>query len=137
MTIDTFDTLPVSSTSSSFHFNDLSRVPGEIAVASVLLYPTSEMLKISIVDTRGLRRLVLEGKLLRPWTNEVQSAWKIAGEQLGGRKLVVDLANVTLITPEGENVLLELIQAGAKFSCEGVFTRHLLRELIRKRAGLP
>jgi hypothetical protein len=106
-------------------------------VASVLLYTIFEMLKISIVDTLGSRRLVLEGKLLRPWTDEVERAWKNAGEHLGGRKLVVDLADVTLIGPEGENVLLELIRAGAKFSCEGVFNKHLLKELIRRGACFP
>lgn len=95
------------------------------------------MLKISIVDTEGSRRLVLEGKLLRPWTDEVERAWRGAGEDLGGRRLVIDLANVTLIGPEGENVLLELIRAGAKFSCEGVFNKHLLKELTRRGACLP
>lgn len=95
------------------------------------------MLKISIVDTQGLRRLVIEGKLLRPWTDEVERAWRGAGEHLGGRELVVDLANVTLIGPEGENVLLKLIRAGAKFSCEGVFNKHLLKELTRRGACLP
>jgi hypothetical protein len=92
------------------------------------------MLKISIVDTQGLRKLVLEGKLLRPWTDEVERAWRNAGEDLGNRKLVVDVANVTLIGPDGENVLLELIRAGAKFSCEGVFNKHLLKELTRRCA---
>ena len=95
------------------------------------------MLKISVVDTQGLRRLVIEGKLLRPWTDEVERAWRNAGEHLGGRKLVVDLANVTLIGPEGEDVLLGLIRAGAKFSCEGVFNKHLLRELTYRGGCLP
>jgi len=95
------------------------------------------MLKISIVDTQGSRRLVLEGKLLRPWTEEVGRAWRNAGEHLDGRKLVVDLANVTLIGPEGEHMLLELIRAGAKFTCEGVFTRHVLEELTRRGGCLP
>ena len=106
-------------------------------MAPVLLCTVWDMLKISIVDTQGLRRLVLEGKLLRPWTDEVERSWRSAGEHLGGRNLVVDLANVTLIGPEGENVLLELIRAGAKFSCEGVFNKHLLKELTRRGACLP
>ena len=95
------------------------------------------MLRISIVETEGLRRMVIEGKLLQPWTDEVERAWRNAGEHLGGRKLVVDLANVTLISPEGENVLLELIRSGAKFSCEGVFNKHLLKELTRRGGCLP
>jgi len=106
-------------------------------LAPALLQQISSMLKISIVETPGMRRVVLEGKLLRPWTNEVERAWKHAGEHLDGRKLVVDLANVTLIGPEGENVLFGLIQAGAKFSCEGVFTKHLLKELTRRGGCIP
>jgi hypothetical protein len=95
------------------------------------------MLRISIVETEGLRRMVIEGKLLRPWTDEVERAWRNAREQLDGRTLVIDLANVTLIGPEGENVLLELIRSGAKFSCEGVFNKHLLKELTRRGGCLP
>ena len=95
------------------------------------------MLKITISDTQSMRRVVLEGKLLRPWTDEVEKAWRNAGEHLGGRRLIVDLANVTVIGPDGENALLGLIRAGAKFSCEGVFTKHVLKELTRKGACLP
>ena len=95
------------------------------------------MLKISIVETQGSRRLVLEGRLAHPWTDEVTRAWRNAGEHLGGRKLVVDLANVTFIGLDGERVLLELIRAGAKFACEGVFNKHLLKKLTRRGACLP
>ena len=103
----------------------------------MLLKQVYRMLKISIVETQGMRRLVLEGKLLRPWTEEVERAWRDAGAHLDGRKLIVDLANVTLIGPDGENVLLELIRSGAKFSCEGVFNKHLLEELSRRGGCLP
>ncbi len=95
------------------------------------------MLKISIVETRGQRKLVLEGRLIRPWTAELENAWKSAGDQLDGRKLVVDLTNVTLISPDGENTILGLIRAGAKFSCGGVFTKHVLRQLSRANRCRP
>ena len=87
------------------------------------------MFKLSIVETRGQRRLVLEGKLVTPWTTEVESAWRSAGEQLGGRKLIVDLANVTFISRDGENTLFKMMRAGAKFSCGDVLTRHVLKQL--------
>ena len=90
------------------------------------------MFKISIVETDGQRRLVLEGKLIRPWAAEVESSWRRAGEQLHGRKLVIDLTNVTLISPDGENTLLRLMNDGAKFLCRGVFTKHVLRKLARR-----
>jgi len=90
------------------------------------------MFKISIVDTPGQRRLVLEGRLISPWTAEVHAAWRNAGEQLGGRNLIVDLTNVTLISSEGEDVLSELMREGARFSCGGVMTKHVVRQLSRK-----
>jgi hypothetical protein len=90
------------------------------------------MFKLSIVETRGQRRLVLEGKLVPPWTTEVESAWRSAREQLQGRKLVIDLSNVTLISPDGENTLFQLMRDGAKFSCGGVLTKHVLKQLARR-----
>jgi hypothetical protein len=90
------------------------------------------MFKISIVDTRGQRRLVLEGKLVGPLAEELESAWRSAGERLEGRKLIIDLTNVTLISREGENTLCELMREGAKFSCADVLTRHVLKQLARR-----
>jgi hypothetical protein len=90
------------------------------------------MFKISIVETNGQRRLMLEGKLVPPCTAEVERAWKTAGEQLDGRKLIVDLTNVTLIGREGENTLLKLMREGAKFCCGDVFTKHVVKQLGRK-----
>jgi hypothetical protein len=89
------------------------------------------MFKMSIVETHNLRRLVLEGKLVPPWTIEVESAWRSAGERLQGRKLVIDLTNVTLINSDGEKTLLGLIRHGATFSCQDVLTKHVLRKLAR------
>ena len=54
-------------------------------------------MRISIIEDRKERRLVLEGKLIWPWTTEVKSAYKKARENLGGRELVVDLKNLTII----------------------------------------
>ena len=90
------------------------------------------MFKISIVETHGRRRLILEGKLVPPWTTEVESAWRSAGEELRGRKLVIDLTDVTVISPDGESTLLKLMKDGAKFACNGVLTRHVLRQLARR-----
>jgi ABC-type transporter Mla MlaB component len=90
------------------------------------------MLKLSIVETVGQRKLVLEGKLVRPWTAELESAWQKAGERLDGRKLIVDLTNVTLISAEGVSTLFRLMREGAKFSCRDVFNKHLLRQLARR-----
>ena len=90
------------------------------------------MFKISVVETHGQRRSILEGKLVRPWTVEVESAWKSIAEQLDGRKLVVDLTNVTLISADGENTLFKLMRDGATFYCGDVLTKHVMKQLARR-----
>lgn len=90
------------------------------------------MFRISIVERNGERRMVLEGKLIPPWTAEVETAWKRAGDGLHGRKLVIDLTNVTLISGDGEDTLYRLMREGAQFACGDVLTKHVLKQLARK-----
>jgi hypothetical protein len=91
------------------------------------------MLKISVIDRPTERRLVLEGKLIAPWVAELRTALHAANGRVGGPALMVDLRNVTVISQEGENALLELMCHGAKFRCSGVLMRHLIHELARRR----
>ena len=94
------------------------------------------MLKISTVDSRNQRRLVLEGKLIEPWTAELRNACELAKVDLNGRELVIDAKNLTAISQEGENVLLDLMEEGIEFRCCGVFTRHVLKQIARRRRGI-
>jgi hypothetical protein len=90
------------------------------------------MFRVSTVQSQGWRKLVLEGKLVAPWTQEVERVWRSAQEHLEGRKLVVDLRNVTLISRDGEQTLFNLMREGARFTRGGVLTKHLLRILARR-----
>ncbi len=89
-------------------------------------------MKISLVDAPTQRRLIVEGKLITPWAAELRSACEGARVDLGNRELVVEMNHVTTIGQEGEKVIVELINAGIKFRCRGVFTRHVLRQLSRR-----
>ena len=90
------------------------------------------MLKISILDTPNQRRLMLEGRLIAPWAAELRSACKAARADLHDRELVIDLKNLTAISEDGENALLELLREGIKFCSSGVFTKHVLKQLARR-----
>jgi hypothetical protein len=90
------------------------------------------MFKLSVTQTNNQRKLVLEGKLVAPWTEELESAWRQAQENLEGRKLLVDITNVILINRDGEAALFRLMREGARFICGGVLTKHLLRQLARR-----
>src|SRR3981081_3360058 len=91
------------------------------------------MFKISIVDTRSQRRLVGEGTRLGAWVAELRTSWKSACQERGGRKLIVDLRNLTTVSREGEDAIFDLIKDGAQFSCGNVLTKHLLKQLARKK----
>ena len=95
------------------------------------------MFKISIVDTRTERKLVVEGKLSEPWVDELRTTWTNASRDLEGRKVVIDLSSLTLISREGEEAIFDLMQQGAKFSCAGILTRHVLKGLARKCQCTP
>ncbi len=94
------------------------------------------MLKISVVESRSERRLIVEGKLLGPWVTELETACENARADIQNRELIVDLKDVTAISEEGENVLLQLMNENVKFCC-GVFTKHVLIELDRRRRAKP
>jgi ABC-type transporter Mla MlaB component len=90
------------------------------------------MFKISIAETPCKRTLLVEGKLIPPWTAELQRVWRDANEDLNRRKLAIDLSDVTTINSEGEDTLFDLMKEGAKFTCGGVLTKHVLQRLARR-----
>ena len=90
------------------------------------------MLKISCVEGRKQRWLVVEGRLVAPWSEELKAACERAASGLDGRELVIDLKNVTTISREGENLLLELMRQGLKCRGCGVFTNEILKQVARR-----
>jgi anti-anti-sigma regulatory factor len=90
------------------------------------------MLKISVVEGRKQRWLVVEGRLVAPWSEELKAACERAALGLDGRELAIDLKNVTTISQEGENLLLELMRQGLKCRGCGVFTNEILKQVARR-----
>jgi hypothetical protein len=91
------------------------------------------MFKISIADTPSRRTLLVEGTLNGAWVAELGTTCRNAGQDLGGRKLVVDLTDVTVISREGEDALFDLMKRGVNFSSSSVLTKHVLKQLARKK----
>jgi anti-anti-sigma regulatory factor len=90
------------------------------------------MLKISITENGTKRQVVLEGKLVAPWTNELKEVVQNAAADCDHLELVIDLRSVTAISADGEDVLLNLMDQGARFRASGVFTRQVLKNLSRR-----
>jgi len=90
------------------------------------------MLKISIVEGKKQRWVVVEGRLVAPWSDELKAACERARSGLDGRELVIDLKNLTTISQQGENLLLELMKQGVKFRGCGVYAKELLKQVARR-----
>ena len=94
------------------------------------------MLKITIVENETKRHLVLEGKLVAPWTDELKSVCQGTASELDHRELVIDVGGLTIISADGEDALLALMLQGAKFRGSDVFTKQILNQLARRAAGI-
>ena len=90
------------------------------------------MLRITTVETERQHTLVLEGKLIEPWVTELKKSWLEAKQSLNGHELVIDLCNVTVISPQAESVLLEIKREGARFICGGILNKHVVRRIERE-----
>lgn len=92
------------------------------------------MLKITTTDNGDQRTLVLEGKLIDPWVTELAKSWAEAQRSHSQRPFVIDLKDVTMISQNGENLLFQMMNEGATFNCcRGVLTRHVVKQLERRR----
>src|ERR1700739_167805 len=133
----TFSTLSTSSTSTVSTSGNLplkiQRLTRRRVWSGLCPYGRCEqMLKITILDPPDRRRLVLEGKLMAPWAAELRNECRRAAAELRGRELVIELRNVTCISEDGQDVLLELMKEGVKFRSSGVFTKHVIKQLAGK-----
>jgi hypothetical protein len=71
-------------------------------------------------------------KLMAPWAAELRNACQVASAALRNRELVTEMKHVTTIGQEAQNVIVDLLNRGIKFRCNGVFTKHVLRQLTRR-----
>jgi hypothetical protein len=88
------------------------------------------MLKISVVDGRRQRRILVEGALIAGWTDELVTVCEKARADPQGLELVVDVRGLTTISAVGASLLLQLMRDKIKLQC-GVYVRELLRQLAR------
>jgi anti-anti-sigma regulatory factor len=95
------------------------------------------MLRITIAETPIEQKWTLEGQLVHPWISELKSTWTRTENARRERKCVVDLNGVTFIDKNGEKLLAELCKQGAELVATGIYTRHLVHNIERKRSNRP
>lgn len=69
------------------------------------------MLRISVKDKPEELHLKLEGKLVPPWTEELDVVWRQIVGTLDEKKLYLDLRGITFVDHNGMHLLRVIVQA--------------------------
>ena len=80
-----------------------------------------------------VQRWTLQGQLSGPWVTHLESEWQKSHCESEGGKCVVDVSGLTFVDLEGERVLAAMINDGAEFIASGVYIKHMLEMLERRR----
>ena len=98
------------------------------------------MLRITLVPSADVVRLVLEGRLVDAWATEADVTWQRALAQRGTRDLEVDVRDVLALDATGRALLARMAREGARLLACGCAMREVVREIAaanRPEAGTP
>jgi hypothetical protein len=87
------------------------------------------VLRISIEQNEGALSLVVEGRLVGPWVEELR---KVSSEHVGlPTPLILDLSGLTAMDDAGHALLDGLRQRGATLLCSDVMNQYLVEQMAR------
>jgi anti-anti-sigma regulatory factor len=87
------------------------------------------MLRISVLNEPGTKRLKLEGKLAHGWVHAAREAWSSLVEMNGHMEIVVDLLEVSFVDASGQQLLAEMRRGGAELVGAGPMMSALIAEI--------
>jgi hypothetical protein len=90
------------------------------------------MLKLFLSKTSTQCRVILEGRMVGTGITKLGTVCARLKSELKGRALIIDIKDVMLISQEGENALLQLINRGAKFRPDGALAKLILQQLAHR-----
>ena len=93
------------------------------------------MLRITVHQDGGQYRLELAGKLGGPWVGETENVWRSA--PCSGKKIELDMRQVTGIDDKGRALLVAMHEAGASFVVQGVAMMALIEQITGKEPFDP
>jgi anti-anti-sigma regulatory factor len=102
---------------------------------AVMLLSFQTMLKITTRVRPESLTFVLEGRLCRPWTDEVERGWTELVATAGEKKLLLDLEGVTFVDRDGEALLASIVKSGTQVRASGVLVRHIVQQMRGKASG--
>ena len=87
------------------------------------------MLRITLVPTPDVIRVVLEGRLADAWVAEAAATWQRALATRGTRDLEVDLREVLALDDSGRALVARMSGDGARLLACGCAMREVVREI--------
>ena len=87
-------------------------------------------LRISIQENDNAIGFTLVGRLAGPWVTELERAWKEVATRLDGKKLSLDVRDLTYSDAGGKQVLREMFKRSkAEFITHSDWSHHLADEI--------
>jgi len=87
------------------------------------------LLRISVEQQQGSVVLVLEGRLVGPWVDELRSVCKQQVNVRLPQTFTVDLCGLMAMDSDGQALLEELLQNGATMRCTDVMNQYLVEQM--------
>jgi len=69
------------------------------------------LLKLSVQNGADALHLLVEGRLVHPWTRELETLWNELNKTLGARQLFLNLCGTTFIDRNGMQLLRSIVKA--------------------------
>jgi anti-anti-sigma regulatory factor len=91
------------------------------------------MIKIQVKELDGQLILQVEGRLAGAFVPELEDCWHIARAAQPGRKISVDLKNVTCIDRSGRYLLQLMHSSGVGFLRAGLAIQDILAEVMEQQ----
>jgi ABC-type transporter Mla MlaB component len=91
------------------------------------------MLKITTRRDATSTTFVLEGKLVRPWVQELEHCWGAALASQPAQTVRVDLTAVTFIDAAGKALLTLMAERGAELVAVECMTKAIVEDITRGR----
>jgi hypothetical protein len=87
-------------------------------------------LRITVLEQQSSIEVTLEGRLAGPWVAELSKAWRETAPRLEGKKLFLNLHNLTFSDEEGKQVLREIVlQTSPEIFSSTPLTKYLAQEI--------
>jgi ABC-type transporter Mla MlaB component len=91
------------------------------------------MLRITVQEGERAQTIKLEGKVVGPWVEELNRAWRSLATSVGTKKLQVDLSGVAFVDAKGRHLLREIYQrTNASFLTDSPLTRYFADDAMQE-----